>query len=113
MAEKVYKYRKINRDGICPNCCWDWSLENMRPEECNCIEVICSGDGCGKRCKEGFRSGELIYHPWARNDAYGMYTGLYCDVCYKDNYPYRRDGYYDPMDAGERLEPDDNLPWEN
>ena len=76
------------------------------------IDVYCKGDDCNKQCEEGFKSGELEYHPWARNDAYGIYTGLYCDSCYKDNYPYRRDRYHDPMDAGERLEPEDNLPWE-
>ena len=58
--------------------------------------------------------GELIYnapktthHMWARNDAYGIYTGLYCDKCYKDNYPYRRDRYHDESYAGERLEIDE------
>ena len=45
-------------------------------------------------------------HDWARADAYGIYTGLYCDKCYKDNYPYRKDEYYDPAYAGERLEED-------
>ena len=77
------------------------------------MDAICKG--CRKKAKEGFNTGELIYHHWARNDAYGMYTGLYCDKCYKDpeKYTYRKDRYHDPMYAGERLEPDDNLPWEN
>ena len=48
-------------------------------------------------------------HMWARADAYGIYTGLYCDKCYKDphKYTYRKDQYYDPAYAGERLEPDE------
>ena len=46
-------------------------------------------------------------HMWARADAYGIYTGLYCDDCYKDNYPYRKDEYYDPAYAGERMETDE------
>ena len=49
----------------------------------------------------------IAHHTWARNDAYGIYTGLYCDKCYKDNYPYRRDRYYDPAYAGERMNPDE------
>ena len=76
------------------------------------IDVFCAGDGCRKQCDEGFRHGELEYHHWARKDAYGMYTGLYCDSCYDNNYPYRKDEYHDPMYAGERMESDDNLPWE-
>ena len=36
----------------------------------------------------------ITYHRWARQDAYGIYTGLYCDDCYEsDRYPYRRDRY--------------------
>ena len=48
-------------------------------------------------------------HMWARADAYGIYTGLYCDKCYDDphKYTYRKDEYYDPAYAGERLEPDE------
>ena len=49
----------------------------------------------------------IAHHMWARNDAYGIYTGLYCDKCYKDNYPYRKDRYFDPAYAGERMEPDE------
>ena len=73
--------------------------------------VICKG--CEKKAEDGFQSGELIYHYWARFEAYGNYTSLYCDECYNsDVYPYRKDRYHDPMYAGERMEPDDNLPWE-
>ena len=45
-------------------------------------------------------------HHWARNDAYGIYTGLYCGACYKKNYPYKRGRYHDPSYAGERLDSD-------
>jgi hypothetical protein len=41
-----------------------------------------------------------------RNDAYGYATGHYCEDCYENNYPYRKDRYYDYLDAGERLEDD-------
>ena len=69
------------------------------------MDAICQG--CEKKAEEGFTSGELIYHYWARNDAYGLYTGLYCDSCYKsDRYPYRKDNYYDPAYAGERMDED-------
>ena len=74
-------------------------------------DAICNG--CQTAAEDGFNSGELTYHYWATSDAYGMYTGLYCDKCYdSDKYPYRKDRYHDPMYAGERLEPDDCLPWE-
>lgn len=49
----------------------------------------------------------LEYHKWARSDAYGIYTGIYCDKCYKNNYPYKRGRYHDPSYCGEQLEPDE------
>jgi len=51
----------------------------------------------------------VVHHKWARADAYGIYTGLYCDDCYDDphKYTYRKDEYYDPAYAGERMEPDE------
>ena len=45
----------------------------------------------------------LSIHKWARNDAYGIYTGLYCDNCYKNNYPYKRGRYHDESYCGESL----------
>jgi len=76
--------------------------------------------GCHKPDKkfplkfDDYEYGEPVYnapkvslHDWARVDAYGIYTGLYCDKCYKDNYPYRRDRYHDESYCGERLEPDE------
>ena len=78
--------------------------------------------GCKKPDKEypnrfdDYEYGEPVYnapktseHMWARADAYGIYTGLYCDKCYKDphKYTYRKDRYYDPAYAGERMEPDE------
>jgi hypothetical protein len=69
------------------------------------MDAICQG--CEKKADDGFNNGELIYHYWARNDAYGLYTGLYCDECYNsDKYPYRKDEYYDPAYAGERMDED-------
>ena len=75
-------------------------------------DAVCNG--CQVAAKEGFNPGQIKYHHWARSDAYGIYTGLYCDKCYDDpeKYPYRKDEYHDPMYTGERMEPDDNLPWE-
>ena len=48
------------------------------------------------------------HHMWARTDAYGIYTGLYCNKCYDDQekYTYRKDEYFDEAYAGERLETD-------
>lgn len=68
------------------------------------IDVICKG--CEKKCDEGFYHGELLYHEWARKDAYGLYTGLYCDKCYENNYPYRKDYYFDESYCGERMDED-------
>ena len=52
---------------------------------------------------------KIEYHRWARSDAYGIYTGLYCDKCYKASniYTYRKDEYFDPAYAGERMEDED------
>ena len=49
---------------------------------------------------------KVEYHMWARTDAYGIYTGLYCDKCYKDNYSYKKHRYHDESYCGERLESD-------
>ena len=49
---------------------------------------------------------KVEHHKWARADAYGIYTGLYCDKCYKSNYPYRKDRYFDESYCGERLDSD-------
>ena len=46
------------------------------------MEVICKG--CESKCSVGYNAGELEYHHWARSDSYGIYTGLYCDKCYKN-----------------------------
>ena len=54
-----------------------------------------------------YNAPKVEYHMWARNDAYGIYTGLYCDDCYKNNYPYRKDRYHDESYSGERLEPNE------
>ena len=64
----------------------------------------CNGDG-----KYLARVSQIDYHQWARSDAYGIYTGLYCDKCYKDSniYTYRKDEYFDPAYAGERMEDED------
>ena len=50
----------------------------------------------------------IQHHMWARTDAYGIYTGLYCNKCYdaQEKYTYRKDEYYDPAYAGEKLEED-------
>lgn len=57
-------------------------------------EHTCHGKGC-----------ESTYTN-QRYDAYGITTGYFCDECYKNNYPYRKDRYptqeYDGY--GERLD---------
>ena len=63
----------------------------------------CNGDG-----EYTDRVSPLEYHEWARADAYGIYTGLYCHKCYADpeKYQYRKDRYHDEGYAGERMEED-------
>lgn len=71
-------------------------------------KVHCRGNGCEKVTPigGGFNRNEALkYHEWAREDAYGIFTGHYCDDCYENNYPYRKDRY-DYFGAGERLDDD-------
>ena len=72
-------------------------------------EYLYHCNGCKKPDENNQRVTPLIYHMWARADVYGIYTGLYCDKCYNDpqKYTYRKDNYYDPAYAGERMNPDD------
>jgi len=69
-------------------------------EEIRCEET-------GEMFVQRIRRGMMGCHKWARNDAYGIYTGLYCDKCYKHNYPYKRGRYHDEAYCGERLEPNE------
>ena len=41
-----------------------------------------------------------------RHDHYGISTGYWCDNCYENNYPYRKDAYHDYLNAGEYLNDD-------
>ena len=65
--------------------------------------------GKGNYCRECDGLGEREYipktsdHHWARVDAYGIYTGIYCGKCYKSNYPYKSGRYFDPSYCGESL----------
>jgi hypothetical protein len=40
-----------------------------------------------------------------QQDYYGIYAGKMCDKCFEEKY--RQDAYYDYLDAGEHLEPED------
>ena len=74
----------------------------------------CDGSGTfeDEWCQECEGRGKREYipktseHYWARTDAYNIYTGLYCDDCYKKNYPYKKDRYFDEGYCGERMEAD-------
>ena len=66
--------------------------------------IYCRGRNCEKTTElngvleaslgGGFNRREALkYHEWAREDAYGIFTGHYCDDCYENNYPYRKDRY--------------------
>ena len=96
--------------------------ENYPDKETACEECGGSGcgsgnfeteDGCGHCNGYGYfvhRLPRIDYHEWARNDAYGLFTGLYCHDCYEDSekYPYRKDRYFDKAYCGESLGTDSN-----
>ena len=80
--------------------------------------------GCKKPDKDfplrfqDYEVGEEIYncppvteHRWARRDAYGIFTGIYCDDCYESNdsslYPYRKDSYAHDLEHGEHIWPEE------
>ena len=88
-----------NKEIECEECKNGWVLDEPISSNEDCWE-------CGGYGRYTPRT-KVEHHKWARNDAYGIYTGLYCDKCYKDNYPYRMDRYYEPAYAGERMEPDE------
>ena len=50
-------------------------------------------------------------HPWARSDAYGIFTGIYCDECYNSDdsskYPYSKDSYQHLLEHGEHIYPEE------
>ena len=56
------------------------------------LQEIVPCRGCNKEADE-------------RHDAYGISTGYWCDDCYENNYPYRKD-QYDYEAYGERLDDD-------
>ena len=65
-------------------------------------KVTCQG--CHK---EDEWEGRPSHHPWARSDAYGIYTGIYCDECYdSDKYPYKKYAYESELEYGERIDPE-------
>jgi len=70
------------------------------PEECG----ACDGYGAYTD-----RVSHIEEHEWAKNDAYGLYTGLYCEECYNNPaiYTYRKDRYHDEAYCGERIEPNE------
>ena len=64
----------------------------------------------------GCRAEEEMHRPigqhwWARYDAYGIFTGIYCDDCYNsgdsDKYPYRKDSYAHDLEHGEYIWPEE------
>ena len=78
------------------------------------MEYLYNCRGCEKPDEEYPDEGKTMFtqiehHRWARADAYGIYTGLYCDKCYDDVnvYTYRKDEYFDEGYAGEQLYPDE------
>jgi hypothetical protein len=69
--------------------------------------MIITCEGCSKTDDmSDWATQNPRYHNWRRVDRYNIFTGYYCDGCYDDpvKYTFRKDDYYDPGYAGERLE---------
>jgi len=84
----------------CINCDEMLTFEEVSSQTCpHCGEhptmrtFYCQGNGCHSKDTQ------------PRHDAYGLFTGHYCDDCYENNYPYRKDRY-DYAAAGERMDDD-------
>ena len=93
---------------------WDWyesedeaarRLEEARVDHPTKDFWIEKGtDHINKKCR-----GCGTVHCNEEYDAYGMSTGHWCTVCYDDPsiYTYRKDNYFDPDYAGERMDDED------
>ena len=69
---------------IISECC-NAEMEEEKCSSCN-KEAFCFRIHTCKGCEEDFAE--------ERNDAYGIFTGYWCDSCYEsDKYPYRKDRY--------------------
>lgn len=64
----------------------------------NINQICCRGRNCEKTTQTQNAWVEMRY------DAYNIPTGYYCEDCYENNYPYRKDAYYDYFNAGEYLD---------
>lgn len=60
------------------------------------MTIVYQCRGCGKHEDEC----QTPIHE--RRDYYGIFTGHYCEDCYEDNYPYRKDAYDPYNDYGTR-----------
>lgn len=92
IAEQMIATEGINTMEVCPEC--DSMIR----------AVICKG------CKKvDVTDTKPSYHYWWRTDHYDIPTGHWCDECYADDhkYGYKRGAYYDYLEAGEYLEPED------
>jgi hypothetical protein len=69
-------------------------------------EVQCDGRNC-KNVDQWPTNRRVTDHHWMRRDYHGLPTGLYCDDCFENNYPYRKDDYSDDMIANGECMNDD------
>ena len=66
------------------------------------VTVKCSGRDCEAK-DEGWTA-KRSQHPWARSDHFGIYTGIYCNDCVENNYPYKKHDYSAELNHGEYID---------
>lgn len=77
-------------------------MSNLNHEMNDTDKVLnCKGRGCTKHDTYPAHM-PITHHPWWRRDAYGISTGPYCNECYENNYPYRKDEYDPHNEMGTR-----------
>ena len=86
------------------SCCKDFTYEDGHETFCGACHEVCETD-YSIPCKGNDCESEDAQ---LRHDAYGIPTGHYCESCYENNYPYRKDRYptIEHHGYGERLSED-------
>lgn len=110
MNEEIYQILTLSRHGYPVLQKWCISKDAAEKELQQCKEfwpnsefwIEPGTDYINNKCR-----GCGPVHAIEQHDHYGISTGYWCDSCYNSSkYPYRKDAYFDPSYAGERLDDD-------